>query len=137
MGSYSWYVISEIRRGDSPAKEVPVQITELNKWVEYTVDFTSQVAAKHKKLVLFFNAGKLPGANDVYFIDDLRFEARPTSVVLEDFEPTAKLPWKAADGAFALVDNLPGGDTLKLNASKKVGAYTKRKVLNTVCSLLN
>jgi hypothetical protein len=26
-----------------------------------------------------------------------------------------------------LVDNISGGDTLKLNASKKVGAYTKKK----------
>ena len=100
-------LLVKLEGGDSPAKEVPVQITELNKWVEYTVDFTSQVAAKHKKLVLFFNAGKLPGANDVYFIDDLRFEARPTSVVLEDFEPTAKLPWKAADGARQMAGRPP------------------------------
>lgn len=120
-------LLVKLEGGDSPAKEIPIQITELNKWVEYTIDFTSQAAAKHKKFVLFFNAGKLPGANDVYFIDDIRFEVRPSSIVLEDFEPTAKLPWKAADGAFALVDNIPGGDTLKLNASKKVGAYTKKK----------
>ncbi|MCB9080098.1 MAG: T9SS type A sorting domain-containing protein [Lewinellaceae bacterium] len=118
-------LLVKLEGGSSPAKEIPVPITEINKWVEYTVDFTSQAGASHKKLVFFFNAGVLPGPSDIYYIDDIRFAERPTNLVLEDFEGGAKLPWNPIEGSFLVLDNPPGGDTLMLNGSATVGAYTK------------
>ncbi|MBK7477434.1 MAG: hypothetical protein IPI11_16065 [Haliscomenobacter sp.] len=49
-----------------------------------------------------------------------------SQVVLEDFEGGAKLTWNAKEGAFSVVDNPAGGDTLKINSSAKVGQYTKK-----------
>ena len=60
--------------GTDGGNEIDAQITELNKWVEYTADFTNQQGKKYQKLVFFFNAGVLPGANDIYFFDELRLE---------------------------------------------------------------
>jgi|GEM_PF-247643 hypothetical protein len=113
--------------GTDGGKEIDAQITELNKWVEYSADFTNQQGKKYQKLVLFFNAGVLPGANDIYFFDDLRLEEAPAFFVLENFEGGAKLNWDAKEGTFAVIDNPPGGDTLKINTGGKVGSYTKKK----------
>ncbi|AEE49015.1 T9SS type A sorting domain-containing protein [Haliscomenobacter hydrossis] len=119
-------MLVKMEAGTSPQKELTVPITEINKWVEYTVDFSSQAAANHTKLVFFFNAGKLPGADDIYYIDDISLDPAPTSLVYEDFEGGAKLNWNPIDGSFVVVPNPPGGDTLKINSSTQVGAYTKK-----------
>lgn len=119
-------LLVKLEGGTSPAKETPVAVTEINKWVEYTVNFSSQATANHTKLVFFFNAGVLPGANDVYYIDDISLDPAPTSFVYEDFEGGAKLNWNPIEGSFVVVPNPPGGDTLKLNGSTQVGAYTKK-----------
>lgn len=119
-------LLVKLEGGTSPAKETPVAVTEINKWVEYTVNFSSQAAANHTKLVFFFNAGVLPGANDIYYVDDITLDPAPTSFVYEDFEGGAKLPWNALDGTFAVVPNPAGGDTLKINGSTTVGSYTKK-----------
>ncbi|MBK6948833.1 MAG: hypothetical protein IPH16_12975 [Haliscomenobacter sp.] len=60
-----------------------------------------------------------------------------SQVVLEDFEGGAKLTWNAKEGAFSVVDNPAGGDTLKINSSAKVGQYTKNQALRTACSKPN
>lgn len=119
-------LLVKLEAGTSPQKEVFLDITELNKWVEYTVNMVSEASANHTKLVFFFNAGVLPGADDVYYIDDIALDPAPTSLVYEDFEGGAKLNWNAADGSFAVVPNPPGGDTLAINGSTTVGAYTKK-----------
>ncbi len=120
-------VLFKLEGGISPAKEVWVNITDLNQWAEYTIDFSSQAASNHKKLVIFFNGGNLPDPGDEYFIDDLRW-AEQTETVLEDFENGAFLPWEPLDqqtvlhGTFAIVDNNSPDD---VNNSSKVGKYTK------------
>lgn len=119
-------LLVKLEGGTSPAKETPVAVTETNKWVEYTVNFSSQASANHTKLVFFFNAGVLPGADDVYYIDDIALDPAPTSFVYEDFEGGAKLNWNPIEGSFVVVPNPPGGDTLKINGSTTVGAYTKK-----------
>lgn len=119
-------LLVKLEAGTSPQKEVFLDVTELNKWVEYTVNMTSEAAANHTKLVFFFNAGVLPGADDVYYIDDIALDPAPTSFVYEDFEGGAKLNWNPIEGSFVVVPNPPGGDTLKLNGSTQVGAYTKK-----------
>jgi hypothetical protein len=120
-------ILFKLEGGSSPAKEQWLNVTEPNKWVEYTADFSSQATANHKKLVIFFNGGNDPMASDVYYIDDIQWAA-PTETVIEDFENGAFLPWEPLDqqtvqhGAFAVLDNpAPGGE----NTSAKVGKYTK------------
>lgn len=120
-------ILFKLEGGVSPPKEVWVDVTMPEEWVEYTVDFSSEAAASHKKLVIFFNAGQDPGPDDVYYIDDLQW-AEKTETVLEDFETGGLLPWEPLDqqtvlhGTFAVVVNpSPGG----INPSATVGKYTK------------
>ncbi len=69
-------LLVKLEGGTSPVKEVFIDIDVVGEWAEYTVDFTDQASADHKKVVLFFNAAQSDGtATDTYFIDDLRFAA--------------------------------------------------------------
>lgn len=120
-------ILFKLEGGSSPAKEVWVDVTEANKWVDYSVDFSDQALASHKKIVFFFNGGQDGEAGDVYYIDDIKW-GEPTSTVIEDFENGAFLPWEPKDqqtllnGTFAVVANpAPGG----VNTSANVGKYTK------------
>lgn len=55
--------------------EVFSDITVVNQWVEYTFDFSGAVGNLNTSLVLFFNATEVDGTpQDIYHIDDLRFE---------------------------------------------------------------
>ena len=103
------------------AIEVPVQITQLNKWVEYGADFSDRAFIPLKKIVMFFNAGVDGVSGDTYYVDDIRMTEKPP---LEDFEP-AKLTWTAtgANGTFAVAANPVAGNAL--NPSPNSGKYTK------------
>ncbi|HZV70024.1 MAG TPA: T9SS type A sorting domain-containing protein [Saprospiraceae bacterium] len=121
-------ILFKLEGGSSPAKEVFVDASNPGHWVEYTIDFSGEASANHKKLGIFFNAGQDPQAGDVYYIDDIRFVEK-TDVALEDFEDgTAFLPWEPLDqqallhGSFEVVDN---PDPLGINTSLFVGKYTK------------
>lgn len=115
--------------GGVGAKEVGIQVTELNKWVEYTADFSAEAGKGHKKLVVFINAGQNGTAGDVYFVDDIKLSA-PKSTVIEDFQgANTKLFWQPLEGNEPLhgtfagpTDNPAPGGT---NTSTKVGCYTK------------
>ncbi len=113
--------------GTGGNKEIDRQVTEIKKWVEYTADFTSEAGKAYQKLVFFFNAGKQPGADTIYYIDDIRMQA-PGSVTLEDFEPTPKQTWESL-GAEAVFGKFNGGinnpDKSGANTTDKVGSYTK------------
>lgn len=68
-------LLTKLEGGTSPAKEIFADITVVDKWTEYTVDFSSEAGANHKKLVLFFNGGQSDGtAEDIYYIDDIKWE---------------------------------------------------------------
>ena len=57
------------------AVEIAKPITVLNRWVEYTFNFKDAVANVNTQMLLFFNAGATNGsAEDIYYIDDMRFE---------------------------------------------------------------
>ncbi len=121
-------LLVKLQGGSSPAVETAVPVSQLNQWVEYSVDFSAQIGASHRQLVLFFNAGQNAVSGDVYYYDDLRFESPPTASVLEDFEPTAKMFWESLGdegvfGAFggALANPAPND----VNDSPTVGKYTK------------
>jgi len=68
-------LLTKLEGGTSPAKEIFADITVVDEWTEYTVDFSSEAGANHEKLVLFFNGGQSDGtAEDIYYIDDIKWE---------------------------------------------------------------
>lgn len=122
-------LLLKLEGGPNPPKEVPVQVTELNKWVTYTGDFSSQAGKGHLKWVIFFNAGVNGTAGDVYYIDNIKLSAPTAAPPLEDFQNGISLGWQGLDqnngihGTFAgPVDNPAAGG---VNTTTKVGCYTK------------
>jgi hypothetical protein len=120
-------VLFKLEGGASPAKEIWKDITEVNQWVQYTVDFSDQALASHKKLVIFFNAGDDGQEGDVYYIDNMEWGEKTTTDI-ENFENGAFLPWAPLDdqaalhGRFEVVNNpAPAAP----NTSSRVGKYTK------------
>ncbi|MBK9736404.1 MAG: hypothetical protein IPO92_16185 [Saprospiraceae bacterium] len=120
-------VLCKLEGGVSGSNESWADVNDINQWVSFEVDFSSQSAANHKKLVLFFNAGNDPAAGDFYLIDDISWGVK-TSKDIENFENGAVLPWEPLDqqtlihGAFEVVNN---PDASGVNTSTKVGKYTK------------
>ncbi len=120
-------LLVKLEGGGSGAFEDDAQITELNTWVEYTIDFRSQAGASHEDLVFFFNAGVDAGENDIYYIDDIRFEAAPTGSILEDFEEGGKLTWESlgAEAVFGTYNGIIANPDMTGNETANVGSYTK------------
>jgi len=120
-------VLFKLEGGASGANEVWVDITDVNQWVEYEVDFSSQAFASHKKIIMFFNAGNDPAPGDVYYVDDFAWGEK-TVTDIENFEAGVTLPWEPLDqdqvthGSFEVVNN---PDASGVNNSSKVGKYTK------------
>jgi Secretion system C-terminal sorting domain len=120
-------VLFKLEGGVSTPDEVWADITEINQWVEYSIDFSSQASASHNKMIMFFNAGNEPEAGDVYFVDDFAWGEK-TVEDIENFENGASLPWEPLDqqsllhGEFEVIDN---PDPNGVNTSNKVGKYTK------------
>ena len=120
-------ILFKLEGGSSPAKEVWVDVTTPGEWVEYTVDFSDQSLASHRKIAIFFNGGNDPQDGDVYFIDEIQW-AEQTNITIEDFELGVLLPWAPLDdqallhGSFERVDN---PDPSGINTSAFVGKYTK------------
>jgi len=120
-------VLFKLEGGASPAKEIWGNVTDVNQWVDYVIDFSDQAIASHKKLVLFFNAGADPQPGDVYYIDNIEWGEK-TAADLETFENGAFLPWEPLDqlttihGTFEVVNN---PSAVAPNTSAKVGKYAK------------
>lgn len=114
--------------GGVSAKEVEVQVTELNKWVEYKADFSAEAGEGHKKIVVFINAFVNGEPGDVYFVDDIKLTAAPIAPPLEDFEGATSLGWQPLDqneavhGTFAVGPNTKPND---VNNSATAGCYSK------------
>lgn len=114
--------------GGIGAKEVELQVTELNKWVTYTADFSSEIGKNHTKIVVFINAFVNGEPGDIYYVDDIKLTGAAT-VVLEDFQGGQHLAWQPLDqnevlhGTFSgPVENANPND---VNNSTEVGCYTK------------
>lgn len=122
-------ILFKLEGGASPPAEIFVPVTAINTWVEYEANFSSEANSSHKKIAIFFNAGVLASPGDLYFIDDIQRLPGPTSIIFEDFEPTAKLFWgplnnnTTVHGTFnGLVTN---PDMTGDNTSANVGSYNK------------
>lgn len=120
-------ILFKLEGGASAPNEVWADVTELNQWVDYSIDFSSQALASHKKMIMFFNAGNEPEVGDVYFVDNFAWGEK-TIEDIENFENGASLPWEPLDqqtllhGQFEVIDN---PDPNGVNTSNKVGKYTK------------
>lgn len=122
------------------AKEIFVDVTEVNKWVEYKADFSDQVGKAHTRFVLFMNAGVQAGANDIYYLDDVGREDEAAPGPLEDFEPgTADLPWQPLNNNAGLHGTLvvkANPVTNGANATANAGEYTKGTSANSTITAL-
>lgn len=113
----------------NPAKEVFVDVTETNKWVTYTGDFSNQVGKGHRRWALFFNAGVPGEPGDVYYIDNIRVSAPTAAPPLEDFEGGLHLGWQPLDQDETLhgifTGPTPNPNPNSVNSSADVGCYSK------------
>lgn len=72
--------------------EVDLGPVATGEWQELTFDFSTAAAAANTKLVLFFNfggaeQGNIPDASNIYYIDDIVWEAAPcTSPEIANFD---------------------------------------------------
>jgi len=121
-------ILFKLEGSSSPPKEIFMDASAAGQWVQYSIDFSGEALASHSRIVFFFNAGQDPQVGDVYYIDDISWGEK-TSSVLEDFESgAAYLPWEPLDqqtllhGTFAVSDN---PDASGINTSSKVGEYHK------------
>ncbi|HHH52304.1 MAG TPA: T9SS type A sorting domain-containing protein [Bacteroidetes bacterium] len=126
-------MLYKLEGGGSAPKEVWMDISEVNKWVEYVIDFSDQAEAKHKKISIFFNGGQQGEAGDIYYVDDIQWTKKAAPTAIEDFEDGGKLGWMPAGGDTenhgtfdGIVDN---PDKTGINTSDNVGKYTKGNAL--------
>ncbi len=122
-------LLLKLEGGPNAPKEVFVDITEANKWVTYTGDFSDQAGKGHKHWALFFNAGVNGTAGDIYYFDNVRLSAPTTAPPLEDFEGGLHLGWQPLDqnepihGVFTGPTANPKPNSV--NNSPQVGCYAK------------
>ncbi len=125
-------LLFKLEGGASPAKEIFMDVTQTNQWVEYVVDFSDQAAADHARLVVFFNAGVLPTQEDLYYIDDASWTRASYTGCIdthEDSDNTIANFAYFANGyletegkQFEIVDN---PNRSGINVSAKVGEFVK------------
>jgi len=122
-------LVFKLEGGVSAAVEKEQMVTQTNTWVEYSFDFSDQASANHRSLAIFFNFAAVGDSGDTYFIDDIVREETPTSLSLEDFEPTPKLTWAPLNNDNALHGTFSGAianpDQGGVNTSATVGEYSK------------
>jgi len=120
----------KLEGGASAPIEIDKIVANVDQWVTYTVDFSSQSASNHKKITIFFNAGEDPEPGDVYYIDDIEMIPAPALPAIEDFEDgAADLFWGPLDNNPTVhgIFNGPvtNPDPSGVNTSADVGAYAK------------
>ena len=79
-------LLFKLEGGSAPAKEVWTEVSEINKWIEYVVDFSDQAQEDHARVVVFFNGGQLPTDEDLYYIDDVNWKRLNYSGCVNDYE---------------------------------------------------
>lgn len=131
----------KLEGGLSAPVEVWQDVTEINTWVEYTIDFSSQASANHKKLAIFANGGQAGEEGDVYYLDDLGWGEAPAPEALEDFENGQSLGWMPFGGDTENNGTFDGvvanPDPTGVNESDNVGKYTKgASVWSTLTTIL-
>ncbi|MTB50366.1 T9SS type A sorting domain-containing protein [Lewinella sp. W8] len=121
-------LLMKLEGGVSAPFEVPVALDGSGSWVEVCADFSSQSAANHGQIVLFFNAGVDAAAGDIYYIDDLSLTPAPPAEALEDFEDGANLAWMPLNGDNTLHGTFTGpiaNPDMTGNESDNIGQYVR------------
>lgn len=115
--------------GGSTPIEIAATINTVNQWVEYSFNFTDAIGSGNTTMVIFFNAGNTNGSmEDVYYIDDLRFEefidpcagVTPDLSIISDFECQQNYTLGVNPAVISVVENI---DTSGVNMSDFVGEY--------------
>ena len=108
------------------AMEIWGSIDVNGEWKEYTFDFSAAAGNGNTELVLFFNGGETNGtASDIYYIDDLGFQAPVVppvpcnDPVISNFECTAPSHAFGGNGVTTIANPVSGG----INTSANVGEY--------------
>lgn len=126
-------LLFKLQGGEDAAYEIAQEVTEVEQWVEYTVDLSSQAATDHNQLALFFNAGVTAEEGDIYYLDDVQFTPPPLAPgLIEDFENGGRLTWAGVNGSFSIVSN-PQVDGN--NSTASVGEFTKSSGFSFAFSL--
>lgn len=103
-----------------PAVEKIVDITEANKWVDYTFDLSAGAGYTNLKTILVsFNSFVL-GDDKTYYFDDIR--AEKAERCYETFEGPSGINWSAINGTFDGAIANPG--PTPVNSSATVGSFT-------------
>lgn len=114
-------MLVKLEGGTSAAVEKAFNITQINQWVTYDVDFSDQKGKDHKRLVIFFNFNKTePGST--YLIDDVQWKSEPITGCAIDAETNILYTY------FANKD-LDGKPVAIVNNPKKGGINNSNKVL--------
>ena len=110
-------VVAKLEGGTSAAFEsAPVHVTQVDTWVDLRFDFSSQAAANHTKIALFFNFGIANSGSDIYQIDDIRWECAVDANIIDDFDCRRNLRIPGV----RVVDN---PDRSGINPTAKVGQF--------------
>lgn len=116
-------LVAKLEGGTSAGVEIPLTVDITGAWIEYTVDFSSRSAENHNKIVLFFNFNRTDGtASDVYYIDDIRWEASSSSTLptVTNFESTKPAVGSYPAKLLTVSNHVPSG----INTSNTIGQYT-------------
>jgi hypothetical protein len=116
-------ILFKLEGGTSPAYENPmVNVSKVNDWVTYNIDFSGQKGKNHKKIAMFFNAGVAHTTTDIYYIDDLQWNSEPITGCAIDAETDVLYTYFANK-------ELDGKPIAIVNNPKKAGINTSNKVL--------
>jgi Secretion system C-terminal sorting domain len=116
-------LLFKLEGGTSPAYENPiVNVSKINDWVTYNIDFSGQKGKNHKKIAIFLNAGVAHTTTDIYYLDDLQWVSEPITGCAIDAETTFAATY------FANAD-LDGKPVETVANPKKAGINTSSKVI--------
>lgn len=79
-------LLFKLEGGASDPVEFSADVTTVNEWVRYEVDFSESVGTDHNRLAIFFNAGNTQAEQLTYFIDDIEWKRAPFTACVVDFE---------------------------------------------------
>ncbi len=133
-------VLFKLEGGASPAREVFIDITEANAWVDYSADFSEFANEDHKRVAIFMAAGTAFENDTSFYVDDITVSEKVIeSSILEDFEMGPSLAWfpqdndEVSNGTFAVIANPDVGDAIP---NDSVGEYNRGSNLSSALSAI-
>ncbi len=124
----------KLEGGASPAVETTAEIPESETWIQYSIDFSDQANANHKRVVLFFGFNESDTVSTVWYVDDISFTELVAPGPLEDFEEGGKLIWTGTNGTFD--GPIANPDASGENTSANIGSFAKSAALGQVSAAL-